>query len=92
VVNLSTLTPLDESAILEAAATGAIVTVEEHSVRGGLGGAVAEVVATRAPCPMRILGFPGFLPTGSAEWLMEHHGLTADGIAQAARGLLAGRG
>ncbi|KQZ31247.1 transketolase family protein [Caulobacter sp. Root1472] len=92
VVNLSTLTPLDESAILEAAATGAIVTVEEHSVRGGLGGAVAEVVATRAPCPMRILGFPGFLPTGSAEWLMEHHGLTADGIAQAARGLLAGHG
>jgi transketolase len=41
---------------------------------------------------MRILGVPGFLPTGSAEWLMEHHGLTADGIAQAARDLLAGRG
>jgi transketolase len=91
VVNLSTLAPLDESAILDAAATGAIVTVEEHSVRGGLGGAVAEVVVTRAPCPMRILGFPGFLPTGSAEWLMEHHGLTADGIAEAARSLLAGR-
>jgi transketolase len=91
VINLSTLTPLDESAILDAAATGAIVTVEEHSVRGGLGGAVAEVVVTRAPCPMRILGFPGFLPTGSAEWLMEHHGLTADGIAEAARSLLAGR-
>jgi transketolase len=88
VVNLSALTPLDESAILDAAATGAIVTVEEHSVRGGLGGAVAEVVATNAPCPMRILGFPGFLPTGSAEWLMEHHGLTADGIARAARDLL----
>ncbi|HWU13955.1 MAG TPA: transketolase C-terminal domain-containing protein [Caulobacter sp.] len=91
VVNLSTLAPLDESAILDAAATGAIVTVEEHSARGGLGGAVAEIVATRTPCPMRILGFPGFLPTGSAEWLMEHHGLTADGIAQAARDLLAGR-
>ena len=91
VINLSTLTPLDESAIVEAAATGAIVTVEEHSVRGGLGGAVAEIVATRAPCPMRILGFPGFLPTGSAEWLMEHYGLTADGIAKAARELLAGR-
>jgi transketolase len=91
VINLSTLTPLDESAIVEAAATGAIVTVEEHSVRGGLGGAVAEIVATRAPCPMRILGFPGFLPTGSAEWLMEHYGLTADGVAKAARELLAGR-
>ena len=91
VVNLSTLTPLDESAIVEAAATGAIVTVEEHSVRGGLGGAVAEVLATRTPCPMRILGFPGFLPTGSAEWLMERYGLTANGIALAARELLAGR-
>ncbi|CAN5426554.1 transketolase family protein [soil metagenome] len=91
VINLSTLTPLDESVIVDAAATGAIVTVEEHSVRGGLGGAVAEVVVTQAPCAMRILGFPGFLPTGSAEWLMERYGLTADGIAQAARELLAGR-
>jgi transketolase len=91
VINMATLTPLDESAILTAAATGAIVTVEEHSVRGGLGGAVAEVVVTRAPCPMRILGFPGFLPTGSAEGLMERYGLTADGIAKAARELLAGR-
>jgi transketolase len=91
VINLSSLTPLDESAIVAAAATGAIVTVEEHSVRGGLGGAVAEVIATKASCPMRILGFPGFLPTGSAEWLMEHYGLTADGIAKAVRELLAGR-
>jgi transketolase len=65
--------------------------VEEHSVRGGLGGAVAEVLATNTPCPMRILGFPGFLPTGSAEWLMERYGLTSKGIADAARGLLAKR-
>lgn len=85
VVNMSTINPLDETAILSAAATGAIVTVEEHSVRGGLGGAVAEVVSTHNPVPMRILGFPGFLPTGSAEWLMEHFGLTAAGIADAAR-------
>lgn len=85
VVNMSTVNPLDEAAILDAARTGAIVTVEEHSVRGGLGGAVAEIVATHEPTPMRILGFPGFLPTGSAEWLMEHFGLTAAGIADAAR-------
>lgn len=91
VINMATLTPLDEAAILDAAKTGAVITVEEHSVKGGLGGAVAEVLATNAPCPMRILGFPGFLPTGSAEWLMERHGLTADGIADAARGLLAKR-
>ncbi|MBC2652938.1 transketolase family protein [Novosphingobium flavum] len=88
VINMSTITPLDEAAILAAAQTGGIVTVEEGSVRGGLGGAVAEIVTTRFPCPMRILGFPGFLPTGSAEFLMEHFGLTAAGIAAAARAVL----
>lgn len=89
VVNMSTVNPLDEAAILAAASTGAIVTVEEHSVRGGLGGAVAEVVSTHQPVPMRIMGFPGFLPTGSAEWLMEHFGLTSAGIAGAARTVMA---
>lgn len=88
VVNMSTISPLDEAAILSAAGTGAIVTVEEHSTRGGLGGAVAEVVSTNLPVPMRILGFPGFLPTGSTEWLLEHFGLTAEGISTAARQVL----
>ena len=88
VVNMSTVNPLDEEAIVAAAGTGAILTVEEHSVRGGLGGAVAEVVTAHTPVPVRRMGFPGFLPTGSAEWLLEHFGLTADGIAEAARGLV----
>ncbi|SEN84264.1 transketolase [Sphingomonas gellani] len=92
VLNMATITPLDEDAILAAARdTGAILTTEEHVVRGGLGGAVAEVVATGAPVPMRILGFDGFQPTGSAEWLMERAGLTADGIAAAARELVQGK-
>jgi transketolase len=90
VVNMSTVNPLDEAAIIDAARTGAVLTVEEHSVRGGLGGAVAEVVTANEPVPMRIMGFPGFLPTGSAEWLLEHFGLTAAGIAEAA-GQLVGR-
>jgi transketolase len=85
VVNMASIAPLDVEAIRSAADTGAIVTVEEHSVRGGLGGAVAEVVATSRPCRLRILGFPGFLPTGSPEFLLEHHGLTASGIAAAVR-------
>ncbi len=89
VINMSTVNPLDEAAILAAASTGAILTVEEHSIRGGLGGAIAEAVSAHDPVPMRIMGFPGFLPTGSAEWLLEHFGLTADGIAGAARDLLA---
>lgn len=92
VVNMATITPLDEAAVLDAArATGAVVTAEEHVVRGGLGGAVAEVLATGHPVPMRILGFDGFQPTGSAEWLMERAGLTAEGIAKAARELVNAR-
>jgi transketolase len=92
VINMATITPLDEAAVLSAAReTGAIVTAEEHVVRGGLGGAVAEIVSTRHPVPMRIIGFDGFQPTGSAEWLMERAGLSADGIAKAARELIAQR-
>jgi transketolase len=89
VINMSTVNPLDEAAILAAAKTGAVLTVEEHSVRGGLGGAVAEVVTANEPVPMCIMGFPGFLPTGSAEWLLEQFGLTSEGIAGAAQQLVA---
>lgn len=86
VLNFSTLRPLDREAILAAAReTGAIVTVEEGSIHGGLGGAVAEVVVTGHPVPMRILGVPDvFAPTGPTPWLLEHFGLTAEGIARAA--------
>ena len=75
VVNMASIAPLDEAAIRAAADLGAIVTVEEHSQRGGLGGAVAEVVAGYRPCPVRILGFPGFMPTGSPKFLFERFGL-----------------
>jgi transketolase len=92
VVNMASIAPLDMDAIRAAADLGAIVTVEEHSVRGGLGGAVAEVVAGYRPCPIRILGFPGFLPTGSAAFLFEKFGLTAASIGAAAREALAARG
>jgi transketolase len=86
VLNMATVQPLDRAAVVAAAVeTRAIVTVEEATVRGGLGGAVAEVVTQERPVPMRILGIPGvFAPTGSAEWLLEHFLLTADGIAAAA--------
>jgi transketolase len=86
VLNMSTVRPLDNQAVVAAASeTGGIVTVEEHTVYGGLGSAVAEVVTTQQPVPMRILGVPGvFAPTGSAEWLLEHFGLSAKGIFNAA--------
>ncbi|MEO6300107.1 MAG: transketolase C-terminal domain-containing protein [Paracoccaceae bacterium] len=89
VLNMSTINPLDEEAVSQAAATGAIVTVEEASVRGGLGGAVAEYTAGHLPVPVERVGFPGFQPTGSVEELFAQNGLTPDGIALAARRALA---
>jgi transketolase len=90
VLNMATVRPLDREAIVAAAReTGGIVTVEEHTVHGGLGGAVAELVSTEHPAPMRLLGVPGvFAPTGSTEALMRRFGLTAEGVAEAAGGLL----
>jgi len=90
VLNIATVRPIDREAILDAAVhTGGIVTVEEHTIYGGLGSAVAEVVVTSCPVPMRLLGIPGvFAPTGSAPWLLEHFGLTAVGIKQAALSLV----
>lgn len=89
VLNFSTINPLDEAALHAAAATGAIVTVEEASVRGGLGGAVAEFTASHKPVPVERVGFPGFLPTGSTDWLFREYGLSAEGIAAAALRALA---
>jgi transketolase len=90
VLNMATASPIDRDAIIAAATeTGAIVTAEEHVVTGGLGGAVAEVVVQTRPVPMRILGFPGFCPTGSATFLLRYFGLTGDGIAAAAREVMA---
>ena len=85
VLNVSTIKPLDEAAIIAAAReTKAIVTVEEAMVEGGLGAAVAEVVVRYAPAPMRMLGVTGFAPTGGVEFLFDYFRLTRDGIIAAA--------
>jgi transketolase len=91
VINMACVSPIDSELIASAAQTGGIVTVEEGLKQGGLGGAVAEFCAQNAPVAMRILGFPGFVPTGSAAWLLDEFGLNATGIAGAARELLTGR-
>ena len=88
VINMATVSPVDTEILAQAAETGAIVTAEEGLAHGGLGGAVAEYCAIHNPVRMRMIGFPGFLPTGSAAWLMDRFGLSADGIAAAARDLL----
>lgn len=90
VLNMSTIAPLDEEAIRAAMReTRAIITAEEATTTGGLGAAVAAiVVASRAPVPMRMLGVHReFAPTGSTAFLLEHFGLTAADIRQAAIGL-----
>jgi transketolase len=85
VLNVSTIKPLDEAAIIAASReTGAIITVEEAMIEGGLGAAIAEVVVRYAPVPMRMLGVKGFAPTGSTEFLFDHFGLNRDGIVAAA--------
>ncbi len=90
VLNMSTVKPVDEAAIVAAAAeTGAIVTVEESMVEGGLGAAVAAVVVENHPVRMRLLGVPGFAPTGDPQFLLDHFGLNAAGIAAAALALKA---
>jgi transketolase len=89
VVSMPTVKPLDVDAVLAAAAdTGGIVTAEEATTAGALGGAVAETVAQHHPARMRILGIPQFAPTGSAGYLLDHYGMSPDGIAEAARTLL----
>lgn len=90
VLNMSSVKPLDREAIVDAArTTRGIVTAEEALAAGGLGGAVAEVLAQEHPASMRILGVPDvFAPTGTAEFLLEYFGLTAAGIERAALGLL----
>jgi transketolase len=89
VINLSTVSPLDTTEILAAAKeTKAIITAEEAVTRGGAGGAIAEFVVQNHPVPMKLMGIDTFAPTGSASYLLEHYGLTADAITAAARELL----
>ncbi|MBU2532175.1 MAG: transketolase family protein [Alphaproteobacteria bacterium] len=86
VLDMHTLTPLDEDAVNAAARqTGAIVTVEEALVTGGLGGAVAELTSANKPVPVERVGFNGFQPTGSISYLFEQAGISPAGISAAAR-------
>jgi transketolase len=91
VVNVSTIKPLDEAAVRDAAASaGLLVTVEEHSIIGGLGSAVAEVVsAVPASPPLLRLGVRDvFGESGLADELLEKHRLTPSLIAEDVRGAL----
>ena len=82
VINMHTIKPLDEEAVIKAAAkTGKIVTVEEHSVIGGLGSAVCDVVAEKAPAKVMKIGVNDvYGESGPAAELIKKYGLDADSI------------
>lgn len=91
VISMPTVKPLDVDAVLAAAReTRGIVTAEEATAAGSMGGAVAETVVQQHPTRMTILGVPEFAPTGSAGFLLDRYGMSPAGIAEAARGLVTG--
>ena len=87
VIDMHTIKPLDEELVLKAAReTGCIVTSEEHSVVGGLGGAVAEYLSGVCPVPVVRHGVEDqFGRSGTANAVLEHYGLTPEGLAAKVR-------
>jgi len=90
VINCHTVKPIDEKAIVKAAKeTGAIVSAEEHQVHGGLGSAVAEVVAKSSPVPMEYVALMDrFGESGEPNELMQKFGLDSKGIIKAVKKVL----
>ena len=90
VIDMHTIKPIDRGAIIRAANCGAIVTAEDHSVIGGLGSAVAEVLVEEAPTVMRMIGVRDkFGESGSPSDIMDKMGLTSENIASKVEDLLA---
>jgi transketolase len=91
VLSMHTIKPLDEQAVRQAAReTRAIITVEEHSIYGGLGEACAAVLMQQGPIvPFKIIGFPDeHMVTGSQKEIFNHYGISPEGLAETARKLL----
>ncbi len=90
VLNMATVKPLDEEAVVEAAReTGAIVTAEEHYVMGGLGSMVSQVLVREAPAPQELVALTGYAESGPPDALMDKYHLTARAVSQAARKAIA---
>ncbi|MFC2001646.1 transketolase family protein [Chloroflexota bacterium] len=90
VINMSTLKPIDEAAIIKAAVeTGAVVTAEEHLEQGGLGSMVARVLAQHRPVPMELVAIKDtYAKSGKPAELLQRYGLTAEAIGQAVRAVV----
>ena len=86
VLNMATVKPLDEEAIVRAAEeTGAIVTAEEHYVLGGLGSLVSQVVARERPVPVEVVALKGYAESGAPEELLAKYHLTSKDVEEAVR-------
>ena len=90
VLNMHTIKPLDEEAIIKAAKeTGHIITVEEHSIYGGLGAAVSEVVVQNAPVPMKIVGIKDEAAiTGTSKEIFNYYGLSKENLVKLTKELI----
>ncbi|HYB69970.1 MAG TPA: transketolase C-terminal domain-containing protein [Candidatus Bathyarchaeia archaeon] len=89
VINVATIKPLDEETVLRSASrTGHVVTVEDHSINGGLGSAVAEMLGEIMPTPLKRIGVTTFGESGDLKGLYAKHGLDVDGIAGTVRKFL----
>lgn len=89
VIDMHTIKPIDEDILVEAAKTGAVITAEEHSVIGGLGSAVAEVLSRKSPVRMAMVGQQDtFGESGKPEELKAKYGMTAADIVKAVKGLV----
>ena len=90
VLNMATVKPLDEAAIVQAARdTGAIVTAEEHYVLGGLGAQVSQVLSTTLPAPVEMVALKGYAESGKPEQLLARYHLTAEDVEAAVRKVIA---
>ena len=86
VIDMHTIEPLDTAAVVLAAQCGRVMTVEEHCIHGGLGGAVAEYLCQHKPVPMKILGLPNeSLYSGTSEEMKRYYHLDCEGILASAR-------
>ena len=89
VIDMYCVKPLDREAVLKAASTGHILTVEEHVAIGGLGSMVAQLGAQEAPSKMKCLTLPDTpVITGTSKEVFHYYGLDDEGIVKAARELL----
>ena len=90
VLNMHTLKPADDDAIIKAAAeTGAVVTVEEHYIHGGLGGIVAQTLGRGHPVPLEMVALDRYAESGKPDQLLEKYRLTPDDIQRAVKVALA---